>query len=298
MNATVPAPAKVNLWLSVGPLQPSGFHDLDTLFCALALEDTITVRNAPKGSGIRLQVDFDAPLDRPPDLGPAEQNLAVRAAAAFAERARVRPDFDIHLLKRIPPGGGLGGGSSDAAAVLLALQQSHADAVGPDELHQIAATLGSDVPFFISGEPVARGRGRGTDLTPAPPLPPRPVVLVLPALPVATADAYRWLDEDRAAGRASPAEPSQPTSALPADWAAVMELARNDFEATIFLRYPQLRNLRDTLVRHGARPGLLAGSGSSLFGIFDDEGAASAATRAATGSGAIVVLTRIRTGSR
>lgn len=293
MTRTVTAPAKVNLWLRVGAPQPTRFHDLDTLFCALDLEDELTVRTGPAGSGIRLRIDFDAPLQTPPDLGPDDRNLAVRAAAAFAEHTGIRPDIEIHLVKRIPPGGGLGGGSSDAAAVLRALAQAHPDAVAAPDLHQIAARLGSDVPFFVAGNPVARGRSRGTDLTPAPHLPPRPVVLVLPERPVATADAYRWLDEDRAAGRVPPPT-ATPLDTSPDRWARVEDLAHNDFEATIFLRHPRVGRLRDMLVRHGAGLALLAGSGSSLFGVFKDDATASAAAAELAGSGAAIVLTRTR----
>ncbi len=294
MNVSVGAPAKINLWLRVGALQPSGFHDLDTLFCALDLEDTVTLRgDAPRGSGVRLRIDFEPPLTALPNLGPADRNLAVRAAAGFAESAGIELDVEIFLTKRIPPGGGLGGGSSDAAAVLRALDQVYPGAVPGEELRRIAARLGSDVPFFLSGRPTALGRGRGTDLDLAPALPSRPVVVVFPSLAVPTADAYRWLDEDRAAGRV-PRPSDRPSPSHSADWAGVQELANNDFEATVFRRHPRLQALRDTLLREGASPALLAGSGSSLFGVFHDDEVASAVMRDLAGSDVDAVLTRTR----
>jgi 4-diphosphocytidyl-2-C-methyl-D-erythritol kinase len=277
VRITVAAPAKVNLWLRVGPLRPSGFHHLDTLFCGLALADTVTVRTGATGGGVQLRVDFDAPLTAPPDLGPSPDNLAVRAARAFATRAGVEPDFTLDLVKRIPPGGGLGGGSSDAAAVLRALARLHPGALSGDALLEMAGDLGSDVPFFASGHALAYGRGRGTELTPAAPLAARPVLIVLPPFGISTGAAYRWLDDDRRDGLLA-APPGLDTGHPPApSWDDVAGRGENDFEPAVFRRHPELRALRDTLARHGARPALMAGSGSTLFGVYDDPGAARAA---------------------
>lgn len=296
MRITVPAPAKINLWLRIGNRQPSGFHDLDTLFCALDLADTVTVRSAEVGTGIRLDVRFAPPLYHRPDLGPDSDNLAVRAAAAFLDRTGLPRDLRIRLVKRIPAGGGLGGGSSDAAAVLRALARLHPDAIQPPALRQLASTLGSDVPFFAAGQPLARGRGRGGDLTPAPPLPARPVLLVLPPFSILTDDAYRWLAEGRASGIADPPflPPAEPL--LQASWAHVQGQARNDFEPVIFQRSPRLAAFRDVMIHHGARPALLAGSGSTVFGVFEDQDGARAAGDAIRheDSDARVLVTRTR----
>jgi 4-diphosphocytidyl-2-C-methyl-D-erythritol kinase len=277
VRITVPAPAKINLWLRVGDRQPSGFHDLDTLFCALDLADTVTVRSAEVGTGIRLDARFAPPLYDAPDLGPDPDNLAVRAAAAFLDCAGLPRDVRIRLVKRIPAGGGLGGGSSDAAAVLRALARLHPDAIDPVALQHLASTLGSDVPFFAAGQALARGRGRGGDLTPVMPLPARAVLLVLPPFSILTADAYRWLAEARASGGSEP-HSLPPAEPLPqASWAYVQGQAGNDFEPIIFQRSPRLAAFRDVLIHHGARPALLAGSGSTVFGVFEDQDAARAA---------------------
>jgi 4-diphosphocytidyl-2-C-methyl-D-erythritol kinase len=296
VRITVPAAAKINLWLRIGDPQPSGFHDLDTLFCALDLADTVTVRSAEVGTGIRLDLRFAPPLYHAPDLGPDPDNLAVRAAAAFLDRAGLPRDLRIRLVKRIPAGGGLGGGSSDAAAVLRALARLHPDAVQPPALRQLASTLGSDVPFFAAGQTLARGRGRGDELTPAPPLPARPVLLVLPPFSIRTEDAYRWLAEDRALGMAGPPSllPAEPLAQ--ASWANVQVHAGNDFETVIFQRSPRLAAFRDVMIQHGARPALLAGSGSTVFGVFEDQDAARAAGEAVRreDSDARVLVTRTR----
>lgn len=299
MKVTIAAPAKVNLSLRVGGLEPSGFHHLTTLFCALELSDTVVLRSGRPGAAA-LDVDYAPPLQTLPALGPAEDNLAARAAADFADRAGLDGLPRIRLVKRIPAGGGLGGGSSDAAAVLRAMRRLHPRRLDRTALLEIARGLGSDVPFFLLGTPLARAEGRGDLVTPLPPLPQRPVVVVLPPFPVSTAAAYGWLDEDRAAGRA-PAPEDERVRAHVADeagagsrgeagirgegegapatlhWDAVAERAVNDFEDPVFARHPWLERLRDALQSRGARPALLAGSGSTVFGVFDGAGAAAQA---------------------
>ncbi len=307
MKITVVAPAKVNLDLRIGPPETSGFHGLSTLFCTLGLADTVVVRggSGPTRSedGAPLETAFGPPLAAEPDLGASDRNLAVRAARAFAERAGLDASPRLRLVKRIPVGGGLGGGSSDAAAVLRALRRLHPGAMDGDGLMEIAAELGSDVPFFVLGTPLARGQGRGERLTALPALPARPVVVVLPPFGIDTAAAYRWLDEDRAAAGTVPSEP--PTGADPAgpdagtpSWDDVADAAVNDFEDPVFRRHPRLGEVRDRLRRLGARPALLAGSGSTLFGVFGDRGEADAAAESLRGEypdhTTIVTATRTR----
>jgi 4-diphosphocytidyl-2-C-methyl-D-erythritol kinase len=271
----VEAPAKINLWLRVGDLRADGFHEIDTLFCALELADTVQLERTASG-GIGLHVEFAPPLVTLPDTGSPEANLAVRAARAFSRELGLETGLGIRLVKRIPAGGGLGGGSSDAAAVFRGLARLHPGGLGPETLHRLATGLGSDVPFFTSGAPVARGRGRGELLENVTPLPSRPVLLVLPHVHVATATAYRWLDEDRAAGTAPPSvDPIQ----LPrqVEWEWIEEMAHNDFEPVVSRRHQELGRLRDALSGMGARLALLAGSGSTVFGVFADDAPAVAA---------------------
>lgn len=280
MRITVAAPAKINLWLRVGPLRPTGFHDLDTLFCTLDLSDDVVLRGGEPGRGIRLGVRPGPPLDRLPALGPVKQNLVMRAARAFQERAGEPADLRVALLKRIPPGAGLGGGSSDAGAVLRGLRQMHPDRIEDAELLELALSLGSDVPFFLSGHAMARGRGRGERLTALPPLPSRPVVVVLPTFPISTAEAYRWLDQfrqnstdDGAASRPEPVAADH----HPLTWEEVETLAHNDFEPPVFARHAPLGRIRDRLLDSGAGIALLSGTGSTVFGVFADRNCALAA---------------------
>lgn len=294
MRVTVAAPAKVNLWLRVGARDASGFHGVDTLYCSLHLADSVVVRPGAAAAP-SLEVSHGQPLTTAPELGPIKDNLAVRAARAFMERVGLDTGPEIRLVKRIPVGGGLGGGSSDAAAVLRGLARLNPGAVSAGDLMELGAGLGSDVPFFVRGAPLAHGAGRGERLAVWPPLPPRPVVLAVPDSPVATADAFAWLDEDRPSGPPVPRGPRHDAPQL--DWHAVAAEAGNDFEAPVFRRHARLAELRDALRDHGARPALLAGSGSTVFGVFEDRDAAG---RAADALGAdpsirtLVTRTRMR----
>ena len=291
MRARIRAPAKINLRLKVGAREPSGFHGIETTFCALELSDEITL-DAGAGEGIALQVEG-------PDLGPADDNLAVRAARAFLDRAGRPLGIAIRIRKRIPAGGGLGGGSSDAAAVLRALAgllPGHVDEAG---LHEAARSLGSDVPFFLAGHPLALGTGRGDVLAPVPTLPSVPVLLVFPPFPIATVDAYRWLDDDRAMA-APDADPGAEAEGVPphGSWDDVACHAVNDFEGPVFARFPDLAAARSALAESGARPALLSGSGSTLFGVFPEEGGIAEATSRLRRSFPTFQLVATRTASR
>ncbi|NIP81140.1 MAG: 4-(cytidine 5'-diphospho)-2-C-methyl-D-erythritol kinase, partial [Gemmatimonadetes bacterium] len=280
MRLTVAAPAKVNLWLRVGAPDDAGYHEIDTLLCALKLADTVVIRMRERALQPTLETAFAPPLESMPELGPEESNLAVRAARAFLDRTGIPGAPAIRLVKRIPVGAGLGGGSSDAGAVLRALHRLHPGRIEPGELAALGAALGSDVPFFVRGHPLARGSGRGDRLKALPALPVRHVVVAIPSFPVATREAYGWVDEDRGAGGGGGdgRDGEEPGDA--ADWATVADAACNDFENPVFRRHPELAALRATLREHGARPALLAGSGSTVFGVFEDRSAAEGAAAA------------------
>ena len=304
MRITMIAPAKVNLWLRVGPRRPSGYHDLDTLFCALTLADDLVLREGEPGRGVRLGMRHGPPLDAMPDLGPVHDNLAMRAALLFQERTGGPDNLRMALIKRIPAGGGLGGGSSDAAAVLRGLRRMHPELVTAEALKELGPALGSDVPFFLTGAPLALGRGRGERLETLPALPSRPVVVVLPSLAISTADAYRWLDEDRGDHGGDPGDDAgaspdpSPEGDAPLTWERLGALACNDFEGPVFARHPRLGEIRDRLRDAGASIALLAGSGSSVFGVFDDPEAARDAAAELTADApdlrAVVSATRAR----
>jgi 4-diphosphocytidyl-2-C-methyl-D-erythritol kinase len=253
---TVTAPAKLNLLLRVLGRESDGFHGLETLFCLVDLADTL-VAEVRDTSGVTIDV-LGA------DVGPAAENLAVRAADAVLAATGRRFGVHLRLTKRIPMRAGLGGGSSDAAAALRAVNRLAGDAVPRHELLQLAAKLGSDVPFLVSGAPLALAWGHGQRLLRLSPLPPAPALLVAPATTVATAEAYRWVD---AAGVPRRGAVALDLDAL-ASWGSIGRLAGNDFESVVFGRHPEVRAAFEALAGTGPLVCRMSGSGSALFAIY------------------------------
>ncbi|PHX76311.1 MAG: 4-(cytidine 5'-diphospho)-2-C-methyl-D-erythritol kinase [Actinobacteria bacterium] len=161
-RVTARVPAKINLSLSVGPLRPDGFHELVTLYQAIALFDDVTVTLKPKDERSTVEVSGEYATSVPLD----ESNLAYRAAMCVLEAYEDDSAFAISIRKSIPVAAGLAGGSADAAGALLAMDTLLGGQLGKNELHLLAAELGSDVPFALIGN-TALGRGRGEEITPA-----------------------------------------------------------------------------------------------------------------------------------
>src|SRR5579872_4763763 len=174
--------AKINLDLRVLHKRPDGFHELRSLFQTISLADTIDVEFQRGRTRIELRSTLNIP-----------GNLILRAADAILNAARATGRINFHLTKRIPLGGGLGGGSSNAAAVLLALPRLLKKRVPMEKLMELAAGLGSDVPFFLLGG-TAAGLGRGAELYPLPDLSPGPGLLITPEIHSSTAAAYAALE--------------------------------------------------------------------------------------------------------
>jgi 4-diphosphocytidyl-2-C-methyl-D-erythritol kinase len=175
--------------------------------------------------------------------------------------------FAIEIDKRIPVGGGLGGGSADAAAVLRALNAMRATPLPPDELLSLSASLGSDIPFLAADVPFALAWGRGERLLALPAPPAADVLLAIPTFGVSTADAYGWL-ADAAPERGRRAALLQP--AMLTGWPALKAHTMNDFEPVVERHHPELAVLRGAFTEAGAAIARLAGSGSTVFGIFPD----------------------------
>jgi 4-diphosphocytidyl-2-C-methyl-D-erythritol kinase len=257
-TVTIAAHAKVNLLLRILAREADGYHGLETAFCLLALADRVTVERRPE-AGVSLEVAGA-------DTGPAEQNLAVRAAHAVLDATGARFGVVLRLDKQIPVRAGLGGGSSDAAAALIAVNRLAGDVVPRHELLQFAARIGSDVPFFLSGAPFALAWGHGERLLRLPPLPRAPVLLLTPPVAIATPEAYGWIDEARAS-TSRRGGVALDLAAL-STWGDVARLSGNDFESVVFGRLPELRQAFEALA--GTRPLLcrLSGSGSTLFAVY------------------------------
>jgi 4-diphosphocytidyl-2-C-methyl-D-erythritol kinase len=255
---TVPALAKLNLFLRILSRSEDGYHGLETLLCLISLSDTVRAERRD-GRGVTIEVDG-------PDLGPAEQNLAVRAAARVLESTGNR--FAVHLVltKRIPVRAGLGGGSSDAAAALLAVNHLAGNVVPRHELLQFAAQVGSDVPFFLTGAPLALAWSRGERLMRLPPLPRSSALLLTPSVPIATADAFAWVDK-AGGGSWRRGAVALDLSAL-AQWGDIGRMAGNDFESPVFSRHSEVRAAFEALVTTRPLVCRMSGSGSTLFAIY------------------------------
>ena len=250
--------AKVNLSLDVGLRRPDGYHDVRTVMQTISLYDTLTVTRTSR-PGIRLRVEPDG-APRGPD------NLVWRAAELFLNRTGIpRAGLDIRLIKRIPAQAGLGGGSSDAAAALMALRELFPNACTAEQLHAMAAALGSDVAFFLQGgTALMEGRGEiGRQLPPAPEL---HLVVVKPPQGISTAQAYRALDAipGRVPGTATEAV----LKALDqGDAPALLGAMGNDFEQVLAELCPASEAAIRDLRHGGALTAHLCGSGSAVFGV-------------------------------
>ena len=257
MKLVVETPAKINLTLRVLDRRPDGYHELDTVFQAIDLWDTLTLEPA---DGISLTTDH-------PSLATDESNLVCGAARMLRERFSVNGGVRVHLRKRIPIEGGLGGGSSDAAATLLGCARLWGLPAGRTELESLARELGADVAFFLYGG-TARGSGRGDRITPLEPFGEYALLLARPPFGISTADAYRraaeWLT--------LPAKSVNFPALFGHKWKHPNDLAvlANDLERSVFEARPELRSFRDGMLAAGATRALLSGSGSTVFGLFEE----------------------------
>ncbi|MCD6340297.1 MAG: 4-(cytidine 5'-diphospho)-2-C-methyl-D-erythritol kinase [Verrucomicrobia bacterium] len=297
MRVSYKTPAKLNLILRVLGKRPDGFHEIESVFYpAFEVADEL---HAERGAeGIRFQCEgaiSGVPV--------GEDNLAVRAAKLFFEAVSIRPGVRLRLIKRIPTGAGLGGGSSDAAATLLALNELYGKPLVKEALQQIAATVGSDAPFFLRPEP-ALVQGRGEKVRPLGPLPvleERWAAIVFPGFGVSTKWAYGALT------RFPPPAPRKPGAAealakalQQGKDATCWELFENDFEAPVYEKYPVLFLYKNFFRDRGAKAALMSGSGSAAFAIFDSREEAEAACSAFSakfGEACWTAISSLRTGA-
>jgi 4-diphosphocytidyl-2-C-methyl-D-erythritol kinase len=268
-SVTVHAHAKVNLFLRVLAREASGFHGLETLFTLLELHDTVVVERT--AGGIELAVDGA-------DTGPEEENLAYRAAGMVLEATGRRFGVRIRLAKRIPVQAGLGGGSSDGAATLHAVNALAGNAVPKPEVLQLAAKLGSDVPFLASGASMALGWGHGERLLRIPCPAASPALVAVPAEGVSTREAYAMLDtwQGRDERRGAVLFDGEAFDS----WGRIGRLGGNDFENVVFGARPAIRVLFERIAQ--TRPLLvrLSGSGSAIVALYKTAGERDAAAAA------------------
>ncbi|MDR0624165.1 MAG: 4-(cytidine 5'-diphospho)-2-C-methyl-D-erythritol kinase [Treponema sp.] len=262
---TIQAPGKINLHLRVKGTRPDGYHDLESVFLALNFGDTLRVRllDEPETTDIRVSGT---------GFSPPEENIIYKAVSLFRAETGFNRGLRVDVEKRIPLGGGMGGGSSDAASALLALNDLAGTGLSAARLGKMAGTLGSDVPFFLTGG-AAWVSGRGENIQPLPDFPDFPVALVNPGFSSGTAGAFRLLDASRLSGASlGPVEGPAPEVYMkalgenPRNWPFW-----NDFLPALD---PETGGVYSRILSRlkglGADFSGLSGAGSTCFGVFGD----------------------------
>jgi len=288
-GVVVRVPAKINLQLAVGPLGADGFHEVTTVFQAISLFDDVTVKHAPESSGISLTLSGATSSGVPVD----DENLAMRAAKLMAEKYDLSTDLAIHLKKEIPVAGGMAGGSADAAGVIVAMDALFDIGLSRDEMETIAAQLGSDVPFGISGG-ISIGRGRGDQLTPALSRGNYHWVLALSGQGLSTPAVYQECDRLREGlDIASPQVSDSMMQALRAgDPVALGAALSNDLQAAACSLRPALRLVLDVGRDYGALGSIVSGSGPTVAFLVEDEEKSMDLTVALSSSGVVAGVVR------
>lgn len=258
------SPAKVNIGLRVLSRRRDGFHNIETIFYPVKLTDNITVNIESLNDSFSHDI---ISVKTDPELGIGNgKNICYRAVTLFVEKFKVSGHhrFNIRIKKRIPTGAGLGGGSSNAASVLKILSKHF----GFNErkqmglLKKVAAELGSDVPFFLQGKP-AYAEGKGEKLTLLPDFKIKSMILVVnPGIHISTPTAYRDLNVK--IPRAKKLNRIKKYSN------GNEKLMINDFERTVFKKHPKIEKIKYDLLKSGAVFALMSGSGSSVYGVFND----------------------------
>ncbi|MCW2835227.1 MAG: 4-diphosphocytidyl-2-C-methyl-D-erythritol kinase [Nocardioides sp.] len=286
VSVSVRAAAKINLHLGVGAVRADGFHPLDTVYQAIGLYDDVTM-TAHHHTGIVLET---ADYIDPADIPSASENIAIRALDLVRAHSGRDGHERLDLIKSIPVAGGMAGGSADAAATLLAYDRLHGCGLSDEVLLELAAELGSDVPFSLVGG-TARGRGRGELVQPLDDQGTWWWVAVPSRLGLSTPDVYRHFDRLFPHALAEPAEPADLLSALASG--EPLRLARtlhNDLQGPAIDLRPDLGILIERGEREGALRGLVSGSGPTCIFLCDSLDGAHAVVAGLRGAGHDVVL--------
>ena len=266
MTLTRSSHCKVNLLLEVLGKRPDGFHELETILYPIPICDQLEFAKGTK-SGVELTCSN-------PTLPIGPGNLVFDAATAFFQQTRIHSGVRIHLEKRLPIAAGLGGGSGNAAQTLTALNELFDRPLNSDQLTELAATLGSDVPFFLQNSP-ALGTGRGEKIVPLPAFPALRgafILLVNPGFGVSTPWAYRQLKLSNLPEPRGPRKASTLIDLLnQPDLKTVGGALFNSLEAPVFTKYPVLALMKEFLRQRGAIASLMCGSGSTMFAICEGE---------------------------
>ncbi len=266
----VKSPCKVNLLLNILGKRADGFHELETVMHHVSICDELSF--AKSASSIQLTCsDASLPVDA--------TNLVHRAATAFLQTAKISDGVNIHLEKKIPVAAGLGGGSGNAATTLLGLNELFGKPLSDAQLHQIAASLGSDINFFLQDKP-ALATGRGEKIQPLdafPALRSASIFLVRPGFGVSTPWAYKTLANFPDALNGKTGRAQKLISLLKGDLKTASKEFYNSLEAPVLDKYPVITLYKDFLRENGAAVALMSGSGSTTFAIFEKQAMAESA---------------------
>ena len=265
---TIRSPAKLNLALRIVGKRADGYHELQTIMQKISLYDEIELRLSSR-QGISVTTDD-------PSVPSDERNLAYQAALKILESAHISTGVAIHIRKNIPAGAGLGGGSSNAAAVLKGLNKLLGCKLTSSSLKKLGVTLGADVPFFLYTKNTARAGGIGERLSPVTIERPLWFIVIYPGFSVATAWAYR--NYKILTNKIKHIKLPNSIS----DINQVLLYLVNDLEQVVLGQYPEIKKIKNDLIKAGACGSLMSGSGSSVFGIFPDEKRAQRALSAIT----------------
>ena len=260
--------AKINIGLRITGKRDDGYHDIETVFKAISLADTITIEKNPQNEVRIFSKQTNIPLD--------ETNICAKAVRLLERETGRRLGADIHIEKSIPTGAGLGGGSSNGACVLMRINELYDLKLNDSKLMELGATLGSDVPFFVGfllgkGN-TALGKGRGEileffqwDLT-------EKILLIYPNIEISTAWAYQNFREVLDAQNTENSSLSLTNKAKSIMFSAPLEkevFLDNDFEPVVFAKHSKIRALRELLEKENAVFSRMSGSGSTVFGLFE-----------------------------
>lgn len=250
------SPAKINIGLRVLRKRVDGYHDIETIFHEVKLFDEIEME-------IYDEIEFESDSDEIPR---GFENLCLKAVRIFFESFGIHSGVRIYLKKRIPVGAGLGGGSSNSATVLKGLNILFNVGADDDHLCELGSLIGSDVPFFIKGG-TAYATGRGEIIEPIDVKVPYKIVIVYPGVKISTAWAYENLKLKGHEGKESLKKIFVENVKNPA---ALRELIGNDFEELVFSHYPVVEDVKRKLYKLGSVFSLMSGSGSAVFGFFEE----------------------------
>ena len=247
--------AKINLGLNIVARRTDGYHDIETVFYPIPLHDNLEVVSAPNATQPCLLHETGLQLD-----GTPENNLVVKVYHQLREDYPQIPPIEVWLHKRIPSGAGLGGGSSDAAFMMRLLNEQYELGMDDEDVEYRLSRIGADCPFFYHARP-AYATGIGDELTPIDfDLAGWNLVLVKPRIHVSTREAYALVNP-RASNESLLLSLARPVET----WKNTI---KNDFEVSVFQRYPEIAAIKQTLYDMGAVYASMSGSGSSVFGLF------------------------------